>query len=297
MSIAISGAPAPPEQNRGIHINQVTAGYFETMGVRVLAGRSFTPRDRAASLRVAVLNETAARAYFGSENPIGRKINFPGQWVEDEYEIVGVVRDMRYEDLRRPDERMAYLPIEQSIDPITGVMVAVRGSGDVTRLVPSIRRVATDSVPGGFVSRIGTIEQRLQQSLLRERLLSMLATFFAGLALTLACIGLYGIMAYGVVRRTREIGIRIAIGAPQQSVMWMVVRETFVLVIAGAALGTIASLAASRFITHQLFGVAPGDPLAISIAILLLLVVAVAAGYVPARRASRINPVVALRYE
>lgn len=176
-------------------------------------------------------------------------------------------------------------------------VVAVRGADDVMRLVPSLRRTAAESIPGGFVSNIGTIQQRLQQSLVRERLVSMLATFFAGLAVTLACIGLYGIMAYGVVCRTREIGIRIAIGARQKSVIWMVVRDTLVLVLAGAALGAIVSFVAARYVTHQLFGMSPGDPLATAIAILLLLVVAMASGYLPARRASRINPVVALRYE
>ena len=192
---------------------------------------------------------------------------------------------------------MAYVPIEQSLDPVTGAMVSVRRAGDVTRLVGPIRTIAAEHVPGGFVSKVGTIEERLRQSLVRERLLSMLATFFAGLALTLACIGLYGIMAYGVVRRTREIGIRIAIGAGRRSVMWMVVREIFVLVVAGAALGTVASLAAARYISHQLFGVSPGDPIATAAAVLLLLGVTFAAGYLPARRASRINPIVALRYE
>jgi ABC-type antimicrobial peptide transport system permease subunit len=128
----------------------------------------------------------------------------------------------------------------------------------VTRLVPSIRTTVAEAVPAGFVRQISTIEQHVQASLVRERLLSILSTFFAGLALTLACIGLYGVMAYRVVRRTREIGIRIAIGARRQSVVWMLVRETLLLVAGGAALGTIAALAASRYISSQLFDVTPG---------------------------------------
>jgi predicted permease len=282
---------------RGIHINHVTAGFFETLGIRVVSGRLFTVRDRAASPRVTILNETAATAYFGGENPIGRKVNFPGQRVEDQYEIVGVVRDTRYENLRTPDERMAYLPIEQSLDPVTGGIVAVRGHADVTRLIPSLRTTVAEAVPAGFVRQISTIEQHVQASLVRERLLSVLATFFAVLALTLACIGLYGVMAYRVVRRTREIGVRIAVGARQQSVVWMFVRETLFLVACGAALGTIAALAVSRYISSQLFDVTPGDPLAISAALLVLLAVTMAAGYIPARRASRIDPVIALRCE
>jgi predicted permease len=294
--IAVSGRTLT-ESERAIHVNQVTADYFDALGIRLLSGRTFTRADRAGSLRVAILNETAARTYFPGENPIGRKVSFPGQRVEDEYEIIGVVGDTRYRNLRTPDERMGYVPIEQSLDPISGALVSIQASGHPMSMVGPIRMLAAENLPGGFVSKIGTVEQRLQQSLVRERLLSMLATFFAGLALTLACIGLYGIMAYGVVRRTREIGIRVAIGADERSVMWMVVGETLGLVVLGAALGTLASLAAGGYVRHQLFGVSPGDPRAVAIAILLLLAVTIAAGYLPARRATRINPAIALRYE
>jgi putative ABC transport system permease protein len=290
----ISGEPQRPRSERSIHINQVTPAYFQTMGMRLLAGRLFAPADRAASLRVAILNETAARAYFGTGNALGRKVTFPGQWVEDEYEIVGVVNDIRYRDLRTPDERMAYLPLEQSIDPITAAVVAVRGQG---ALVPSIRAAAAEMLPGGFVTAVTTVDQRVQASLVRERMLSLLSTFFAGLALTLACIGLYGVTAYRVVRRTREIGIRIVVGAREGSVIWMIVRETVIVVAIGAILGTIASLAVSEMVASQLFEVAPRDPLTISAALLVLMAVTLAAGYVPARRASRIDPVVALRVE
>jgi predicted permease len=294
--IAVSGMTLPDE-HRSIHINQVSAQLFETMGIPLLAGRLFTPSDRASSPRVAILNNTAAKTYFANVSPMGRKVSFPGQPVEDQYEIVGVVGDARYQTVRNPDERMVYLPIEQPIYPMTTAAVAVRGSGNIAGLVPSMRKTAAAALPGAFVTRVGTIDERLRQSLLRERLLSMLATFFGALALGLACIGLYGVMAYSVVRRTREIGIRIAIGARQRSVIWMILRETVGLVLFGAGLGTIMALFVSRYVKSQLFGVAPGDPLAVTIAILLLLTVTAAAAYLPARRASRIDPVVALRYE
>jgi predicted permease len=297
VGIAIRGPVQGPAKDRGIHINHVTDRYFETTGVRLLAGRLFTPRDRSGSLRVAILNETAARAFFGTESPLGRTVNFPGQWVEDEFEIVGVVADTRYKDLRTPDERMAYLPLEQAIDPITTAVVAVKGPGEVTRLAASIRAIATETVPGGFVTRTATLEQQVEMSLVRERMLALLATFFAALALILACIGLYGVMAYRAARRTREIGIRIAIGANRQSVVWMMVRETLLLVTIGAAFGTLASLAATRYIADQLFGVTPRDPVAIVVALSVLVSVTMAAGYVPARKASRIDPVRALRAE
>ena len=297
VKIAIHGPAPGSEKSHGIRLNHVTHRYFETTGIRLLAGRSFTARDRSGSLRVAILNETAARAFFGAESPLGRKVNFPGQRVQDEFEIVGVVADTRYQDLRTPDEPMAYVPLEQAIDPITSAVVMVRGPGDVTRLVPSIRAVTAETVPGGFMSGVATIEQQVDASLVRERMLALLATFFAALALILACIGLYGVMAYRVVRRTREIGIRIAIGARQGSVIWMMVRETLLLVSIGAMLGTLASLAANTYLAGQLFGVTPRDPVAIGVALTLLGIVTLVAGYLPARHASRIDPVRALRAE
>ena len=297
VGLAIDGPAPGPEKDRGIRLNQVTDSYFETTGIRLLAGRSFTPRDRSGSLRVAVLNETAARAYFGTASPLGRKINFPGQRVPDQFEIVGVVADARYQDLRTPDSRMVYLPLEQAIDPITKTVLLVRGGGDLTRLVPSLRASVAETLPGGFAVGIATMEQQVEMSLVRERMLALLATFFAALALILACIGLYGAMAYRVARRTREIGIRIAVGARQQTVVWMMVRETLLLVTIGAALGTLASLAANRYIAGQLFGVTPRDPVAIVVALSVLAIVTMVAGYVPARHASRIDPVKALRAE
>ena len=297
VKIAIDGPAPGPVKDRGIRINQVTDRYLETVGIRLLAGRSFTPHDRSDSLRVAILNQTAARAFFGRESPLGRKVNFPGQRVEDQYEIVGVAADAHYQDLRTPDQPMIYVPLEQAIDPITGAILFVRGAGDVLRLVPSIRASVAETVPGGFVSGIATIEQQVEMSLVRERMLALLATFFSVLALLLAYVGLYGVMSYRVARRTREIGIRIAIGARQPSVIWMMVRETLLLVTIGAALGTLASLGVSRLVAAQLFGVTPRDPVAIAVALSVLGCVTLIAGYVPARRASRIDPVKALRAE
>ena len=246
---------------------------------------------------MAILNENAARTYFGAANPIGRIVRFPGQRVEDPYEIVGVVRDTRYRSLREPDERMAYLPIEQSIDPIVNAMLVVRSSADSATLVSSIRNEARQAFPAGFVSRVATLQRQIDASLAGERLLSILATFFGSLALVLACIGLYGVMAHGVIGRTREIAVRMAIGARNDSVIWMVVRGTVALVVAGAALGTVMALLAGRWIRGLLLEVAPADPWAMSSAFALLAAVTLVAGYLPARRAARIDPAVALRIE
>ncbi len=297
VSIAVPGAPPRAEGDRGIHLNQVTSGAFDALGVRLLRGRLFGPADRSGSLRVAILNEAAARAYFSATDPIGRKVSFPGQDVEDEYEIVGIVRDARYEDLRKTPERMAYLPLEQSVDRIAGVILAIRGAADPASFVPALRQEVRLTIPEGFVTNVATLARQVDASLVQERLVSMLASFFGGLALVLASIGLYGMLTYSVVRRTREIGIRLAIGAQRRSVIWLVLRETLVLVAVGAALGVPAVLVVSRYIESQLFGVSPGDPWAIAGAIGVLLLVAAAAGYQPARRASRVDPMIALRYQ
>jgi predicted permease len=295
--IAVAGAPDRSERDRAIRLNQVTPGYFDTLGIRLLAGRLFTRNDQSNSLKVAVLNDTAARFYFGEANPIGRTVSFPRQRVSDEYEVIGVARDTKYENLRKPAERMVYLPIDQPLDRINGVTVAIRGSMDTRSLVPAIRNDVRLAVPGGFVTNVATIGQQVDESLIQERLISMLASFFGALALGLASIGLYGVMSYAVVRRTREIGVRIALGAPRNSVVWLVLRETLVLMAIGLLLGIPVFLSANRYIKSELFGLAPGDPGAVSGAILVLLGVAAAAGYLPARRASRVEPMLALRYE
>jgi putative ABC transport system permease protein len=297
VSIAISGGAPLAGEDRGIHINTVTTNYFQALDLLLIAGRLFNEADRGGSLPVAILNQSAATKYFGSDNPIGRKVTFPGQPIPDEYEIVGVVKDIRYKSLREADERMAYLPLGHALDPIGSTVLIVRGGDDVAGLATPLREAAANAIPGGFATRIATLEERVERSLVRERLLSVLASFFGGLALVLAAIGLYGVMSYGVVRRTREIGIRMAVGAQRAAVLWMVLREMLVVVTIGVAIGSAAALAASRVVRNQLFGVAPGDTISIASAIGLLLTVGLIAGYLPARRATRVDPVVALRTE
>lgn len=296
VAIAVSGATALSEEQRSIHINHITPGFFETFRIPLVAGRVFTDDDRAGR-RAAILNRTAAREYFGDGNPIGRLVSFPGQRIEEEFEIVGVVGDVRYEDARTIDERMAYLPLEQSIDPIRDALIVARGHGEASLVAPAVRDGVTKLMPGGFVPRVMMMSDRVELSLTRERLLSILAAFFGGLALLMACIGLYGVMAMRVIRCTREIGIRVAIGAGKWSVIWMVLRDTMLMVVFGSVVGVAAAAGSSRLIRNQLFEVRPGDPFAIGMAIMLLLLVAAIAAYLPARRAASVDPVIALRYE
>jgi len=294
--IAIAGKTFT-EEDRYIHVNTVTESYFEVLSIPLTAGRAFTAADGSGAPRVTILNRTAVKKYFGDESPIGRRISFPGQRIEDEFEVIGVVEDVHYVDARTIDERMAYLPFEQQIDPIRNALVIARGAGGVPPSPALITETVTKMMPGGFAPRVRPLSDLIDTSLTRERLLSILATFFGVLALLLACMGLYGVMAYGVVRRTREIGIRLAVGASRPRVMMLIVRDTMLLVIIGAVAGSILAVYASRFVRRMLFDVTPGDPLAMAAAVGLLVLVSVLASYLPARRAARVDPVIALRYE
>jgi predicted permease len=295
VGMQVSGEPKVAKG--GIHVNTVSAGYFEALGVTPLLGRVFTPRDRASSLKVAILNERAARERGHDGNVLGKRVNFPGQRVTAEYEVIGVVRDVRYESLRKVAEPVVYIPIEQALDPIGDVMLAIRVRGGAASVVPAIRQRVQSTVPGGFVTNIVTLEQQAEETLLQERLVSILASAFGGLALFLAAIGLYGTMSFSVIARTREIGIRMAVGAQRSALLWLVLRGTLAVVGIGLVLAAPLVVTATGFIRSELFGVSAGDPASIATAAFVLTAVALAAAYRPAWRASRIDPMVSLRQD
>jgi macrolide transport system ATP-binding/permease protein len=295
--MTVSGRVDRPGVDRGIHVNQVGDGYFPTFGIKAVAGRLFAQADDANAPRVAILNESAARREFPDGRAVGRRVTFPGQLASSEYEIVGVVRDVRYENLRKPAEPMVYVPIQQPIDRLTSVMVGIRSVGDFTAIHSNLRQRAASALPGGFAGAIVTLRDQIDASLLQERLLSILASIFGGLALLLAAIGLYGVMSYTVIRRTREIGIRIAVGARRGDVVWMVLRSTVALAAAGLALGIPLVLLVGRYVETQLFGVQRADPLSIFVGLAVLLTVAIASGAWPAWRAGRLDPMASLRQE
>jgi predicted permease len=295
--MAVSGEATAPGVDRGIHINTVSAGYFKAYSVTPLSGRMFTPGDRANSPKVAILNESAARARIHDGNVLGKHVSFPGQRVTAEYEVVGVVRDARYESLRKAAEPMVYIPIEQALDPIGDVILSIRAGGGATQVLPAIRQRLQATVPGGFLSNIVTLEQQADETLLQERLVSILASVFGGLALFLAAIGLYGTMSFSVIARTREIGIRMAVGAQRSALLWLVLRGTLAVVAIGLVLAAPLVVMATGFVRSELFGVSAGDPASIAGAALVLTAVAVAAAYRPAWRASRIDPMVSLRQD
>lgn len=293
------GYPNAPE--REANYNAVGSGYFACMGLPIIAGRGFGPQDTATSPKVAVINETMARQFFPGESPIGQQFGMTHREHSHHIEVIGVVRDAKYQSL---DERflpMAYYPYTQYV-PEWGIGLylshfEVRFSGDPQSIVPEIRRTIGDISSNLPITNVQSMSERVDESIVGQRLVAQLATFFGLLALFLVCIGTYGLMSYAVNRRTNEIGIRMALGAQQAQVLRMVMRETFVLVAIGLAIGIPAALACARITASMLFGVKPTDQVAILTTIFILSAVAAMAGYLPARRASLVEPMEALRYE
>ncbi|MGH9720923.1 MAG: FtsX-like permease family protein [Bryobacteraceae bacterium] len=242
------------------------------------------------------MNESMVKKYFAGQNPIGMRFSYGETYrAERSFEIVGVVKDARYFGLREATQPMIYQPIWR---PGAGSRaLCIRTSADPQYLMDAVRREASaiDSTVPMLTSR--TMEQYVDTNLVQEKMVATLSGFFGVLALLLASVGLYGVMAQGVTRRTREIGIRIALGARSSSVLWLVMKEALLVVAIGAAIGIPAALAVTRFASTFLYGIGARDPLSTASATLILAAVAFFAAYLPARRASRLDPNLALRYE
>ena len=279
------------------HMQFTTPNFFETMKIPLLEGRDFTLRDDENTLRVAIVNEKFARRYFGNASPIGRHLGMGGDpGVKTDIEIVGVVGDTRYENLREPVPYELYLPYSQQ-KFVVGMRAYVRVHGDPEALLADMRRVVREVDAAIPIANLRTLEQQVDKSLLTERLLASLSGLFGGLATLLAAIGVYGVMAYLVTQRTREIGIRMALGASSGSVVWLVMREVLLLAGIGVVIGVPAAWALARLVEAQLFGIVAGDARTIVLAVAGIAAVAAFSGLVPARRASGIDPMRALRWE
>jgi predicted permease len=269
-----------------IAFNAVGPGYFSNLGTPLLLGREFDARDNAAAPKVVIVNESLARRALPGQSPLGHRLG--------DAAIVGVVKDSVYGGAREQPRPVLYWALFQSeLDSDVSFQVRHRGAStleEVRRAVASVDRNLA-------VFRVNTLRAQTENPLLRERLLAMLSGSFGVLALVLACIGLYGLMAYAVARRTGEIGIRMALGAGRGDIVWGVLRETLLLALAGIAFGVPVALWAARYTRTLLFGVRAADPLTIAAAAAALLGVAALAGYLPARRALRVEPTVALRQE
>jgi putative ABC transport system permease protein len=271
-----------------------TPGYFKTLGVPVLQGRDFSDRDTPAGPRVVIINETLARKYFPHESPIGKRFKEGGsdRTVNPWMEIVGVVGDVKYEGLDLPTAPAYYIPFRQN--PIRGMNLVVSSSVAPSALTAAIRAEVRKIDPEIPVSRVSMMEKLLNESVAQPRFRTFLVGIFSAVAMLLAAIGIYGVVAYSVSQRTQEIGIRMALGARRSDVLRLVVRHGMRLTLAGVALGVLGALALTRLTANLLFGVGATDPVTFAAISILLICVALLACYIPARRASRLDPMVAL---
>jgi len=296
--ISVQGYFPPPNQAADCQWVWVGPHYAETEGMTLLLGRDIGPGDTKGAPQVAVVNESFAQHYLAKQNPIGRRfsMNVPAKTYE--VEIVGVVKDFKFDSPWQEYSPMALLPLAQTEGPASyAANIELRTSADPTSIAGTVRRAVQDVDKNLPVTSIRTLREQVSESLNREDMIARLSSFFGFLALGLACVGLYGLLAYQVTRRTNEIGIRMALGASQKQVLWIVLRESLALLGAGIAGGLLMAFAATRFISSQLYGVKATDPLTITAATVVLAAVAVLAGYIPARRATKVDPMTALRYE
>ncbi len=277
--------------------NQVSDGFFATLGTDLIAGRDFLPADQGRPIPVAIVNESMARHFFGEANPIGRTFGIQhGDSTGAAMEIVGVVRDAKYQSLTEENQPTVYIPFGAGSDPEKFINLELRSDGSLTALSGAVKDLAA-SVNPAISLDLTTLQAQVSESLARPRLLATLSGFFGALALLLAVIGLYGTLSYGVARRRNEIGIRLALGAGRERVMRMVVREAGRLVLLGAVAGILLVLATSRLVASFLYGYEPADPALLILSACVLGAAAMGAALLPAWRASRLDPTAALREE
>ncbi|MGC1415194.1 MAG: ABC transporter permease [Candidatus Acidiferrum sp.] len=294
----LMGVSSPPKtENPVAAFNQVSPGFFKAMQTQMIAGRDFDSHDVAGSPLVAIVNETFARTIAKSENPIGAmfRVRRLGT-ILGTYEIVGLVKDTKYIDLREKPWGIVYLPIAQDAHPDSDALILIRSKMPLAGLISAVKSVANEASPGMDVS-FTVFHQMIEEGLLRDRLMARLSGFFGGLAVLLAVIGLYGVISYMVARRRNEIGIRMSLGADRRSIIGLVLREALVLLAIGLGIGVALAVAASSAAASLLFGLKPYDPATLAMATGLLAGIALAATYVPALRASKLDPLEALRHE
>jgi predicted permease len=292
-SVIIPGRTAQPGDQTDI-LN-VDPAFLDTMQIPVLLGRNLEQGDLVQP-RVAVVSQKFASAFFGAENPVGHQFSL-SKATNPLFEIVGVAKEAHYNSLQEKDPLVVYLPYTQNLAGLSQLVFELRTAGPPLSAATAVRRIVHDASASVSIGEIATQAQRIDQTIAQQRTFADLGTCFALLALLIACVGLYGAMAYTVVRRTGEIGIRMALGAQRGGVIWMVLREVLAISAAGLLIGYTAARFTTHFVESFLYGLKPNDPLAIAAAIAILLAAALAAGYLPAWRASRIDPAVALRNE
>jgi macrolide transport system ATP-binding/permease protein len=292
LPISVSGTPAP-----GTRILDTGPAFFTTMQIPMLLGREIDERDRPGSPPVAVVNELFAEAHFGHQNPVGRHITLGGPNPRD-MEIIGVSKNAHYGDLKEDTPPVVYIPYSQgTFPPLEQMTYVMRTSGDPLRYVKIVWEIVHQADPRIPLKEVKTQAAEIDQDINQEIVYAKLCSGFAILALVISCIGLYGVMSYTVARRTGEIGVRMALGAERGAVVWMVLRQVFAMTTVGLAIGVPTALGTAKFVKSFLFEMKPNDPRALALAMVILLGAALLAGYVPARKASRIDPMAALRNE
>lgn len=309
-TLTIPGYTPGPNENVSSMLNRVSGRYFETAGITIVAGRAINDGDTLTSQKVAVINQTVARKFFPKGDAVGRQLAIDIDTVKGPWQIVGIARDTKAGDPRNTEPvRMTYVPLAQigPFDPSSpagapvenqdrfAAVIILRTAGDPSRNIADLRAAVASIDPNLPLTRITTINDQVDDFMSRDKLVSTLTGAFAVLALLLAAIGLYGVMSYNVVRRTSELGIRLALGAQTAAVRWMILRESLLLLAIGTALGLPLSVVATRLIRQQLFGLSAVDPIAFAIAILVVSGMTIMAAWLPARRATRVDPIIALR--
>jgi len=293
-SVFIEGQEPPPG-GRGVLVqtNNIATGFFDTLGIRMLRGRDFAETDSQQAPRVMIINEAMANRFWPDQDPVGKRLKLFGD--QDFRQVVGIVADSKYNSLTEPRRPFMYIPLLQEYAP--QVNLHVRTATDSRAMISALRNEVQQIDPSLSVLNVQTLSERVQNSLGGERTQATLLGSGGVLALLLAAVGLYGVMSYSVAQRTREIGIRMALGAGRGNVMGLVLKQGLSLVGAGIVLGLGAAFAVTRLLASLLFGVSAVDPVTFSGTSVLLIVVALTASYVPARRATKVDPIIALRYE
>lgn len=297
--ISIAGHPTPPGQVFASSLNSVSARYFETIGTRLVRGRVIDERDMPTSRHVAVISEAFARKYFPNEEALGQHFGIGDATHAGDYEIVGIVEDAKYIDAREAAYVTAFLPLLQARENNSNIFhdIQLLVAGPAENLGPVIRRELASVDSNLTVIRVTRFDEQVAENFNSERLVARLTTLYGLLALALACVGLYGVAAYTVTRRTSEIGVRMALGAPSGSILAMMLRVAMAPVMLGLLVGLPLALAGGRAIASQLYGLKSYDSVVLGTAVLVLLASSILAALIPARRAARIDPMTALRYE
>ena len=289
--IEIAGYQKGPNEQISFQTDSVGLNYFATIGMHMVEGRDFTWRDDQHAPKVAIVNQTLARRYFPGRSALGQHFGDD----KPDTQIVGVVADARVNDVREAPPIMAWYPMAQHLE--YSDFITVRADGDPKSIAAALRRAVTQAAPNLTVARVRTLAEQIRSDLVEERLIVQFTSAFGVLALLLAAVGLYGVMSYAVARRTAEFGVRMALGASRREVLEMILGESALIVALGLGCGVPLLLAGMRLVNGMLFGVSVGDPVSISLGTATLVVVAILAAAVPAFRASRVDPMTALRYE